>query len=326
MSHERFEIARPARWGFADSVELDACGLIRISGWSTGSVSNGDAPRVKIQLHEIPFLQMYRFERGDVEAVAGGIPQAGLVFEYLVPETLCHQAMKSHTLSISGLASFRLPEGFEFLIPHYKGLFDSRDVLHRENMYGSGPPNRVSSPEAIALAESLTGRILDFGCGSGALIRHLRSKGFDAYGIELDSPIIRQHMYPEMSPFITLYAGEFPSPFAEKAFDCVFCSEVLEHIPDFQGAVAELARLARKKVLITVPDMSAIPVGFRHGIIPWHLLERTHVNFFTQTSLEHLLRRHFSQIEFGRVSLCKVNESHFFTSLVALARSESKPL
>src|SRR5262249_43760658 len=124
--------------------------------------------------------------------------------------------------------------------------------------------------------------------------------------------------YLEMSPYITLYSGGFPSPFADRAFDCVFCSEVLEHIPDFQGAVAELARLAKKRVLLTVPDMSAIPVGFRHAVIPWHLLEKTHVNFFTQSSLEQLLRGHFSHIEFGRISLCRVNESHFFTSLVAL--------
>jgi hypothetical protein len=78
-----------------------------------------------------------------------------------------------------------------------------------------------------------------------------------------------------------------------------------------------MARLARKTVVITVPDASAIPVGFRHRLVPWHLLELTHVNFFTQASLGKLLRRYFTNIEFGRISATHVNESPYFVSLVA---------
>jgi hypothetical protein len=63
--------------------------------------------------------------------------------------------------------------------------------------------------------------------------------------------------------------------------------------------------------------MTAIPVGFRHKLIPWHLLEATHVNFFTQKSLGSLLRRYFRRVEFGRISLTAVNDSPYYVSLVA---------
>ena len=39
----------------------------------------------------------------------------------------------------------------------------------------------------------------------------------------------------------------------DRTFDIVICSEVLEHIPDWPAAVANLARMAREYVLITVP-------------------------------------------------------------------------
>ncbi len=48
--------------------------------------------------------------------------------------------------------------------------------------------------------------------------------------------------------------------FAAGAFASVTCVEVLEHIEDIEGAVREIARLARERVFVTVPDISAIPL------------------------------------------------------------------
>lgn len=42
-------------------------------------------------------------------------------------------------------------------------------------------------------------------------------------------------------------------PFKDRSFDFVLCTEVLEHVPDWAGALRELQRVARKKILITVP-------------------------------------------------------------------------
>src|SRR5205823_8419709 len=133
--------------------------------------------------------------------------------------------------------------------------------------------NRAVNPDTLALAKQLREPVLDFGCGSGALITELRALGTQAQGLELDTQVIRQSIRSEATPYITLYDGQFPSPFFNGSFRSVFCSEVLEHIPQFEEAIRDIARLATEKVIFTVPDASAIPLGFLHVLVPWHLLE-----------------------------------------------------
>jgi uncharacterized protein YcbX len=100
----------------------------------------------------------------------------------------------------------------------------------------------------------------------------------------------------------------------------VTCIEVLEHIEDFGATVAELARLTRDKLLLTTPDLTAIPLLHRHQVVPWHLLEATHVSLFTQASLDSLLRRYFEIVEMYRIGPNSVNGTVFFTSLLAQCR------
>jgi len=75
---------------------------------------------------------------------------------------------------------------------------------------------------------------------------------------------------------------------------------VLEHIPDWRTALQEIARVGRR-ALITVPDMSAIPAPLPSRVVPWHLLESTHLNFFTQRSLHLALSPFFSRVRFLRL-------------------------
>jgi len=49
--------------------------------------------------------------------------------------------------------------------------------------------------------------------------------------------------------------------FADNSFDCVVCTEVLEHVPDVASAGRELARVARHYVLVGVPYRQDTRVG-----------------------------------------------------------------
>ena len=47
-------------------------------------------------------------------------------------------------------------------------------------------------------------------------------------------------------------------------------------------------------MLVTTPDITSIPSAFPAGCVPWHLLEATHINFFTPQSVRRLFETHFA--------------------------------
>lgn len=275
------------------------------------------APKLFLDATQIDLLQIYRTTRADLTPESTDVAQAGVVIEYLITGEQYSKTFSKLSVVLSPTVTASFQGEFSFIQPHYVGLLNSPEVLHREHIYGFGPPNLAFSAEVLPLTRLLRGRVLDFGCGSGAMALYLRSKGLDAQGLELDTDMIRNSIHPPVRPYISLYDGSFPAPFPDKSFDCVYSSEVLEHIPNPEAAVAEMARLTSDRLVLTTPDISAIPVGFRAGLIPWHLLESTHVNFFTQTSLRRLLEPFFSRIEFGRISPGRINDSTYYVSLVA---------
>jgi Methyltransferase domain len=327
MQVTHFDLARPIPSGlldrtdgFWDRIEVEPSGILRIVGWSRSRFKSKMVPHVSLDEERVPFLQHYRVARPDVTDSPSklAIPHVGLVLEYLVPESIAARSFQSISIVLNDNSCHRFEGPFEFVNPHYRLLFETEQVYHRENIYGCGPPNPIAQPEALELAKELSDPILDFGCGSGALVQELQSAGLKAQGLELDTPMIRESLRATNRSSVTLYDGRFPSPLPSGSFKSVFCSEVLEHIPDFDSAICDIARLATEKVIFTVPDASAIPTGFRHTLVPWHLLEGTHVNFFTQTSLTRALQPYFSIIEFSRVGACRMNDSLFHVSLVAV--------
>ncbi len=319
MRFTSFTINRPVKQIHLDRLELDPSGVIRVAGWSRADLHTHAEPRVFLDGETVPFLQRYRVSRPDVDSSVGEIEvlQAGIVFEYRVPESMLAKRFESVSLAIGNLELY-FAGSFDFVKPHYGELLDSERVYHRDDIYGSGPPNRVVHPDILALAKKLESPVLDFGCGSGFVVAELRAIGVEAQGLELDTQMIRGSMLPAAKPYISLYNGALPSPFSPASFRSVFCSEVIEHIPDFEAAVREVARLSIKTAIFTVPDASAIPLGYRHFLLPWHLLEETHINFFNQASFRRVLDPHFSKIEFGRVCACTMNDSPFHVSLVAV--------
>lgn len=308
--------------GVYDRLEIDASGLFQVIGWLRDEARSELIPELYVDSHQVPFLQHYRVSRPDVPQEGALFPscQLGIVLEYLLPERLCSQEFNSVSLLLSNYIDFKVEGSFQFFSPDYRLLFDSEHVYCREEIYSSGPPNGRVHPEVLELAQNLPCPILDFGCGSGALIAELEPLNRKVQGLELESAPFVPSIPPDRLRSITLYNGSFPAPFASGSFRSVFCSEVLEHIPDYEGAIQELARIASERVVITVPDASAIPVGSRHRLLPWHLLEGTHVNFFSQTSLHSCLRPYFSRIDFGRICACRMNDSMFYVSLVAVCR------
>jgi len=77
---------------------------------------------------------------------------------------------------------------------------------------------------------------------------------------------------------------------------------VLEHVPDddLEGVLAEIRRVVRRNVLITVPDCEDVMYLQSAGMTHEHFLAADHVQFFTKHRLQALLERFFPAVEIAR--------------------------
>jgi SAM-dependent methyltransferase len=318
----RLAIGRAIPNGIIDTLQVESAGMIRVEGWhAEAEIPSHLLPKCWWNGQTIPLSQVYRTWRPDVFS---GINSANrfLGFEclYVLPNALTHTGRAKIKVACASESLFSTTADFTMSIPHYQHLLTTTAIGHREHIYGVGPPPVTVLPEVLDIALSLPAPVLDFGCGSGALVNVLRLRGKESVGLELQTNPFLASILPEAKPHIMLYDGSLPLPFADGQFQSAIAVEVLEHIADYEAIVGELARVAVNRVVLTVPDISAIPIGFHQGVIPWHMLEATHINFFTQPALEALLHRHFTHVDIMRIGPTVVNGAKWFCSLIAVCR------
>ena len=95
-------------------------------------------------------------------------------------------------------------------------------------------------------------RVLDVGCGTGAVLDFLKNFGFDAAGIDMSSEALK---YCRAKNLKAHYGMADKIDFPDNSFDIIFALDVLEHLDDDIGAVAEVYRVLKKDGLFiaTVP-------------------------------------------------------------------------
>lgn len=126
---------------------------------------------------------------------------------------------------------------------------------------------------ASGMAFSPGDRILDFGCGAGRLIRHLRdlASSCEIWGADISAEHIywcRHHLSP---PFHFLTSTRLPHlPFADASFRLIYAGSVFTHIDDLADAwLLELGRLLRPdgRLYLTVHDERTVELfdDWRHA-------------------------------------------------------------
>jgi ubiquinone/menaquinone biosynthesis C-methylase UbiE len=99
--------------------------------------------------------------------------------------------------------------------------------------------------EANLVGETL----LDVGTGRGFLVGRLASR----CKITATDIVIRDEL-PEKYPFAEFVRASADClPFEDHSFDTVVCAHTLEHVPDVVGAVRELRRVTRRRLIVVVP-------------------------------------------------------------------------
>lgn len=103
-----------------------------------------------------------------------------------------------------------------------------------------------------ALLPPTVSSVLEVGTGEGRVITRLqrRYRGARLVGLDLPAPELATGWGEGIG---WLYADAGALPFPDDAFDLVLAIEVLEHVPSPPRALAELARVARHHVVVSVP-------------------------------------------------------------------------
>lgn len=130
--------------------------------------------------------------------------------------------------------------------------------------------------------------VLDVGCGNGLLVERLAGSRF-AVGVDRSRYALRQFAA------LRCQADANALPFADETFDCVVCAEVIEHLPlaAYQVALHELARVARRYIIITVPYCEELLMG--HVVCPscrCRFNANYHLRSFDEVTLQSLYHSH----------------------------------
>jgi 2-polyprenyl-3-methyl-5-hydroxy-6-metoxy-1,4-benzoquinol methylase len=128
--------------------------------------------------------------------------------------------------------------------------------------YGSSNPlvRRMMAGFEAALDELLAlaapGSLLDVGCGEGVLVHRWAQRLPHArvVGIDLEEPSIQAGWEQRQAPNLEYRAMPAEHlPFAEGEFELASAIEVLEHVPDPNHTLSEMARCASRHLLVSVP-------------------------------------------------------------------------
>ncbi len=134
------------------------------------------------------------------------------------------------------------------------------------------------------------GEFLDIGCNLGFAVEAASRMGFSATGIEVDPVAVESaRSYFPRSEFLCLTAEEFAA--TGRTFDLVYCSEVIEHVPDinvFAGALSNLTKIGGC-LFLTTPDATHFRVP--RDFVRWpEVKPPEHLTWFAKPQLSRLFR------------------------------------
>ena len=182
--------------------------------------------------------------------------------------------------------------GYEKGKTYFRGI--NADVLNTIDTY-------LLSCREYCRTGSSPPRLLDVGCGTGALLSRAQKLGFATEGIELCEPLARKAAVNAGCPVHNTLLSRVSLP--EKSFDIITMYDLLEHLPHPAGDMHLISTLLKKGGILFIlsPNDNALlrklsRLFYRASL---HLLSRPmellyypdHLSYFTPKSMTAFLKR-----------------------------------
>jgi len=138
------------------------------------------------------------------------------------------------------------------------------------------------------LTDMHKGKLLEIGCGSGEMLRRFSDWGWETEGIDFDENAVKN----SRSKNLKVSQGDLTSQnYDIDSFDAIYCSHVLEHVPDPMGFLKECFRVLKPGGRLVIFTPNAESWGHSKFKSDWRGLEPPrHLHIFTNKSFELLAK------------------------------------
>jgi 2-polyprenyl-3-methyl-5-hydroxy-6-metoxy-1,4-benzoquinol methylase len=139
------------------------------------------------------------------------------------------------------------------------------------------------------------GNLLDIGAATGFFMDIARKRGFTVTGVELSNYAAEKGR----NKGLNIVTGDLKSArFLSGSFDIVTMFDVIEHVPDPIGFIAEATRILKKDGLLLINTPDAQSLWARMWGSRWQLImPPEHIHYFSPENLGNYLSHNGYQVE-----------------------------
>jgi ubiquinone/menaquinone biosynthesis C-methylase UbiE len=159
-------------------------------------------------------------------------------------------------------------------------------------------------------------KILDAGCGEGRFSKYFIEEGYPITSMDFSIEYVK--MDKKKMPRGKFVVGSVTDmPFKSNSFDCIFCVDVLQHVPDLEKAIKEFRRVLKKGGKLILIDKNKYGLHKKY-MIPKILIQKYRQivewrysgfkeRWFSPKKFNKLISKYFEKTEYHYLMESKKN-------------------